>query len=128
MPTLSIDKHIPVPLYYQLKNVLRAHIKENHEPDRKFFSERELADKCRVSRITVGRTINDLVNEGFLYRIQGKGTFVADPEKKKTNNVGFILAQRLASLPKRLTQIFYSEFLEYIESDCRDDNYHLFLL
>jgi GntR family transcriptional regulator len=39
-------------------------------------SERELMDMFQVSRITVRKAIDDLVNEGYLYRIQGKGTYV----------------------------------------------------
>ena len=124
MPALTIDKHIPVPLYYQLENTLRKHIKKSSMPDEKFFSERELAENYKVSRITAGRTINDLVNEGLLYRIQGKGTFVADFNKKvKTNNIGFILAQRLANLSGGTVN---PESLHEIESACKSYGYHLF--
>lgn len=43
-------------------------------------SERELMEKLQVSRITVRKAIDDLVNEGYLYRIQGKGTYVKSDE------------------------------------------------
>lgn len=43
-------------------------------------SEAELAEMYRVSRITVRKAIDDLVNDGFLYRIQGKGTYVRNDE------------------------------------------------
>ena len=39
-------------------------------------SERELMQMFEVSRITAKKAIDDLVREGYLYRIQGKGTFV----------------------------------------------------
>ncbi|MDU5336359.1 GntR family transcriptional regulator [Enterococcus sp.] len=42
----------------------------------KVLSEAKLCKKYNVSRITVTRAINELVAEGYLYRIQGKGTFV----------------------------------------------------
>ena len=34
-----------------------------------------------VSRITVRKAITDLVNEGYLYTVQGKGTFVRTDER-----------------------------------------------
>lgn len=45
-------------------------------------SERELMQMFNVSRITVKRAVDDLVNEGYLYRIQGKGTFLREEEAK----------------------------------------------
>lgn len=124
MSTLIIDKHIPVSLYYQLKNVLRKYIAKNSKPHEKFFSERQLAEKYKTSRITTGRAINDLVSEGLLYRIQGKGTFVADfNERVKTNNIGFILAQRLANLSGGTVN---PESLHEVESACKAHGYHLF--
>lgn len=43
-------------------------------------SEREFMDIFQMSRITVRKAIDDLVNEGYLYRIQGKGTYVKSDE------------------------------------------------
>jgi GntR family transcriptional regulator len=42
-------------------------------------SERELADRYGVARMTVRGEIDRLVTEGLAYRLQGRGTFVADP-------------------------------------------------
>jgi GntR family transcriptional regulator len=44
-------------------------------------SERELMVKYDMSRITVRKAIEDLVNEGYLYRIQGKGTYIKSDEQ-----------------------------------------------
>lgn len=43
-------------------------------------SERELIESFGVSRITVRKAIDELVAEGYLYRIQGKGTYVKSDE------------------------------------------------
>ena len=68
---------IPVPLYYKLKHALLSMI-ENEEltPDQLIPSERVLMDEHKVSRTTVRKAIDELVNEGYLYKQQGKGTFV----------------------------------------------------
>ena len=39
-------------------------------------SEQELMEMYQVSRITVRKAVDELVNEGYLYKIQGKGTYV----------------------------------------------------
>ncbi len=46
-------------------------------------TERELCEIQGVSRMTVNKAIMSLVNEGLLYREQGKGTFVAKPKENK---------------------------------------------
>lgn len=40
-------------------------------------SEAEIAQQYQVSRITAKRALDDLVNQGWAYRRQGKGTFAA---------------------------------------------------
>lgn len=41
-------------------------------------SENQLAQQYNVSRMTARRALTELVNEGYLLRVQGAGTFVAD--------------------------------------------------
>lgn len=71
----------PVPLYFQLKQILIDMI-ENEElrPGECIPSERELSEKYQISRMTVRQAITELVHEGLLYRQQGRGTFVAEPK------------------------------------------------
>ncbi len=73
----------PTPLYQQLKEVLRQQIEQGKfKPDHSIPSERNLCETYKISRITVRQAISEMINEGALYRIQGKGTFVA---KRKVN-------------------------------------------
>jgi len=53
-------------------------------------SERELAVRFDVSRMTLRQAIASLANAGYISRIQGTGTFVADPTiSKNTELTGF---------------------------------------
>ncbi len=66
-----------VPKYYILRQELLRMIENGTFPEGEpIMSERELIEKYKFSRITVRKAIDELVNEGHLYRIQGKGTFV----------------------------------------------------
>ena len=84
MPTLSqvlppLDEKSAQPLYQQLQRALRGAI-ENRVigPDDALPPERDLAEMLNVSRITVRKAIDELVEDGLLIRKQGSGTFVSN--------------------------------------------------
>lgn len=65
------------PKYYVLKKYLVDKInQEEYKSNDMIPSERHLTQLHNVSRITVRRAIEEMVNEGYLYKVQGKGTFV----------------------------------------------------
>lgn len=61
------------------------------KPGDKIPSENELCDKFEVSRMTIRQAINNLVEQGYLYRKRGIGTFVQLPkvEQKLQGMTGF---------------------------------------
>jgi GntR family transcriptional regulator len=73
-----IDKTSPLPLYYQIEEAIKQKIdKGEWESGSMISSEREFAENYEVSRMTVRQAINNLVNDGYLTRRKGKGTFVS---------------------------------------------------
>jgi GntR family transcriptional regulator len=77
----QLDKSIPVPLYYQLKKLISEEIEgESHNKDSPIPTEIELSKLYNISRTTVRQAILELVQEGKLYRIKSKGTFIARPK------------------------------------------------
>lgn len=78
---MEIDRNNPIPLYYQLKQILAKAIDSGElAPCQPIPTERELQEKYQLSRTTVRQAINELVAEGLLYRQRGKGTFVSKPK------------------------------------------------
>lgn len=79
----KVIKKSPIPIYYQLKEIIVEMI-ENEELEAHDLipTERELCKIHDISRMTVRMAIMTLVNEGVLYREQGKGTFVATQKPK----------------------------------------------
>ena len=78
LDSARLDRSIPIPLYFQLKQLLLEAIKSGDYPvDSLIPTEKELSETFRISRTTVRQAITELVQEGWLYRIASKGTFVA---------------------------------------------------
>lgn len=80
MPGVTIDPGSSVPKYSQLREILLELIANELAYDQVIPSERELVDRYGLSRMTVRQAISNLVAEGRLYKVPGKGTFVARPK------------------------------------------------
>jgi len=70
----------PAPLYQQLCDLLRAQIKSGvYGPLDRLPSEHELAREHSISRITARQALGQLERSGLVFRLQGRGSFVARP-------------------------------------------------
>lgn len=66
------------PIYQTILNALILELNSNHfRKNAPFYSESELRKKYQVSSTTVVRVLNTLADQGYIYRIQGKGSFVS---------------------------------------------------
>src|SRR5258706_168883 len=78
-----LDPHASQPLYQQLQRAIREAIEAHRlSPDDALPAERQIASELAVSRITVRKAIDGLVEEGLLVRKQGSGNFVASRIEK----------------------------------------------
>lgn len=73
------------PKYLQIKDNIKDSI-EGQTPNTPIPSEREIAVQYDASRMTVRRAIEELVEDGYLYRDKNKGTFVADEKMRRKIN------------------------------------------
>ena len=89
-----LDKHHPMPVYLQLKEMLQNQIERGmYRSHQKLPSERDLCQHFNLSRMTARRALKELIDEGLAYTRVGKGTFVSyktggqptrkSPESKK---------------------------------------------
>ena len=98
---LQINRDSPVPLHHQVRNYLLGSIERGELlPGQQLLQEKEYASRFGISLAPVRQAILDLVKEGYLYRVPGKGTFVreqkveekkpeAKPEEKRAASVEF---------------------------------------
>jgi GntR family transcriptional regulator len=76
-----IDKNSPIPIYHQLEEFIKSQIESGElQQDEAIPSERVYAEMFKISRMTIRQAMTNLVNDGYLYRQKGKGTYV---NKKK---------------------------------------------
>ncbi len=88
----TINAQSSVAIYQQLKDIFINNIREGKWPaSSKILSEREICEKYNISRITVRKAIDELVQSGYVERVQGKGTFVSEKglEQKLTHLYSF---------------------------------------
>jgi GntR family transcriptional regulator len=77
---MIIKKGSHVPVYWQIKEDLYSQIISGQlKPNERIPSEPKLAKKYNVSRLTARNAVTALVNDGYLSRVQGQGTFVKQP-------------------------------------------------
>lgn len=75
---IKIDKSSPVPIYHQLKEGLAELINSGElQMGALLPSENELSQQYQISSMTVRQAMKVLVDEGYIHRERGKGTFVA---------------------------------------------------
>ncbi|OGB22435.1 MAG: hypothetical protein A3I66_03965 [Burkholderiales bacterium RIFCSPLOWO2_02_FULL_57_36] len=71
----------PVPYYAQVRDALRKRILDRSlVPHQKMPSESQMIEMFGVSRITIRRALHELENEGLIFGVHGKGTFVSKPK------------------------------------------------
>ncbi len=81
----GLDRSSPVPLYYQLSQLLRGAIDDGVLPaGTRLDNEITLADRLGLSRPTMRRALQELVDAGLLVRRRGVGTQVVQPHVSRS--------------------------------------------
>jgi GntR family transcriptional regulator len=95
-----IDHNSPVPYYAQVKENVRGPIERGDwKPGTQLPGEPELCSIFEVSRTVIRQALTELMYEGLIVRVKGKGTFVAEPKIMES------LAQKLTG--------FYQDMAEH---------------
>lgn len=90
---------VPAPLYAQVKQMIIQQIQSGAWPvHHRVPSESELVEELGFSRMTINRALRELTSDGLLVRMQGVGTFVAEPKGRSAlfavNNIADEIAAR----------------------------------
>jgi GntR family transcriptional regulator len=78
---MSLNKQSPIPLYYQLAEIIREQIRTGElKAGDQLPPERLLSERYQISRMTARQALGYLLREGTLVTEHGRGTFVAAPK------------------------------------------------
>lgn len=113
----SLDHTSFTPLYHQLKEILQEKVTSGEwKPGDKISSENELRVLYDISRNTVQKALEELVQEGILERKQGRGTFVSKPKIKQPLTGFYSFSKVIASQgmqPKDIVLDLKTNFADY---------------
>lgn len=119
MEFVKIDKESSNPLHYQIYSSIKdAILNKRLLPGDKLPTEEELCQHFNISRPVVRQAYNKLIEEEFINRHKGKGSFVLNPKTKYT------ILQSLNSLTEQITMNNMNPTIkEYIREiiDCPDE-------
>ncbi len=107
-----LDRGSAKPLHMQMEELIREHVETGvWVPGSLIPSENELSHQYGISRMTVRSVVTRLVQEGMLFRIPGKGTFVAEQKieakslsyegiREQLERLGYEVTTKLLSVQK----------------------------
>jgi DNA-binding GntR family transcriptional regulator len=80
-----IDPIAPVPPYRQIAEILRRRIGSGkYPPDTRIPTESELVEEFEVARTTARRAVGVLREEGLIYTVPNRGSYVAGQAPRPT--------------------------------------------
>ncbi|MDR9852268.1 GntR family transcriptional regulator [Paenibacillus sp. VCA1] len=124
------------PLYIQIQNHFKQLISSRQlvEDDR-IPTEKELIEQFQVSRITVANALADLANEGWIYRIPGRGSYVKGIPENYIQNAGNRTYEgQQATTPKiglifpSIEDFFAIQMVRGIRKALKDSKYSLIIM
>jgi GntR family transcriptional regulator of arabinose operon len=122
-------RSVRIPLYQQIRQYILNQIDQKKwQPNDQIPSENELASQFHVSRITVRGAVSKLIEEGLIYRVQGKGSFIApdaagEPSLFNLDNDSRLIAYMMPRLDNR----FDANLLSGVESEIVKHGYRLII-
>lgn len=114
------------PLYLTVKEAMIEAIKRgDFKPGERLPSTKDLSKELAVSLVTTHRALQELEASGVVDRMQGRGTFVADPDQRPASQcrIGLVL-QSDASL----SDFYHGRLLDGMNKAARESNAELTIM
>lgn len=113
-----LDQNKSKPLYLQIKEMVETMI-ENGElkPGDRILTEAEMMEKYQVSRVTIKNAYKLLVEEGIIFRIAGKGSFVSSKEHLLDTDREL---KRIGFLSPMINDSFTMNLFQGVEEGCKE--------
>ena len=117
----KLKKDSSVALYQQLINEIKESIQAGElKPGDRLMTEGEFSKEYDVSRITVRKAIEVLVEEGILIKKQGIGTFVADKKLIRDASFSWVLLRVAVRTARFPVADFYQQIFQRLPGWIRE--------
>jgi GntR family transcriptional regulator of arabinose operon len=121
---MRIDADKQIPKYLQLKDILKHYFRNEHyETGQKIPSEAELMAQFDVSRNTVRQALAELVNEGFIYKKAGSGSFFSGKTQETQDEYSYLIGV----ITPLVAAYIYPKILEGIDEIATKKRYNIVL-
>lgn len=120
----NVERNTAIPLYLQIAEDIKSKIKkEELKANSRIPTELELSDFYQVSRITIRKALELLVDEEILIRKQKIGTFVSNKKISRTVNsfMGFTKSCEVNG-DKASSEFLSAELVKALPSDVKNLN------
>src|SRR5882762_7609775 len=98
------------PMHSQIREIIRRGVLDGtYAPHSQMPSESQMMETFQVSRITVRQALGDLQKEGLIFKVAGKGSFVAKPK-------AFQNLSRLQGFGEAMTPSGYETFSQVLST------------
>lgn len=99
-----------VPMHTQIREIIRRRVLDGtYAPHSQMPSESQMMDSFGVSRITIRQALGDLQKEGLIFKVAGKGSFVAKPK-------AFQSLSRLQGFGEAMTPAGYETYSQVLSA------------
>lgn len=120
---MSIDRTSGESLYRQVRDIIKEKIKSGEiKPGEKLPSENQLVAKYGISRPVIRHALGELVNEGWIYQEQGKGTFCLGIQSEKSDK-----PRNIVVIIPSITQYIYPKMVQGIQDVAHLQGYGVIL-
>ncbi|WP_229263842.1 substrate-binding domain-containing protein [Cohnella cholangitidis] len=119
-----------VPMYQHIIDDMKSKIKSGEfEMDKPLPNQIDLAKIYNTSEITSRRALAELVKEGYIYRIRGKGSFITDGESRESSpsairTVYFVYNDLTVDV---LNHRYWSDMLESMKEECDENGVNFYI-
>jgi DNA-binding LacI/PurR family transcriptional regulator len=101
----QINQSVPLPKYYQIGESIKERISNGeYKVGEKLPTCRALSEYFNTTLVTVSNAVKLLESEGYIYKVQGKGMFVQQPETDRNTDIDFKKAGLLMPVKTDLYQ------------------------
>lgn len=123
----DVDFRSRVPIYEQLvDNIKMMIIQKVLKKDEKLPSVRKMAQEITINPNTIQKAYRELENEGYIYSVPGKGSFVSDTKYTVSSQKVELLTEELEGIVKELIYLGVSvkrinSMVEEVETGMKED-------